>query len=163
MPTTAFLSFAAAIPALGALRSAIASFADHIGARVIAGAGDSRQSDRPAAQIRLGHAEIMARVAEHLLRDSARKCVDLAATVPVRDADRIALRGQSSFAVDLCLKGVRLLGDAAGSSAQNLDHPLQRAARDVAVIASHVSFDLDTTAELVGRGLLGLPPNTALY
>ena len=50
------------------------------------------------------------------------------------------------------------LSEAGGATAHFLDHPLQRAVRDVNVMASHTVFDLDQRLENYGRTLLGLPP-----
>jgi hypothetical protein len=41
--------------------------------------------------------------------------------------------------------------------------PLQRALRDVNVMASHVVYDFDGATELLGRSLIGLSPNTPIY
>ncbi len=113
--------------------------------------------------MRLGHAQVLIKTAEMLLRDVARKCLTLAGLSPIPENERIALRGQSSFAVELCLDAVRTICTGAGSSAYNLSNPLQRAMRDVSVIASHFSLDFDTTAELIGRSILGLAPNTSHF
>ena len=45
--------------------------------------------------------------------------------------------------------------EAAGASAQFLDNPLQRAKRDVDVIAGHVVFDYDVSRELAGALEIG--------
>jgi hypothetical protein len=61
-----------------------------------------------------------------------------------------------------CRQAIRTVCEASGSSAHSLDNPLQRALRDINVMASHVVYDLDMALELRGRTLVGLPPNTAL-
>ena len=45
--------------------------------------------------------------------------------------------------------------EASGASAQFLNHPLQRAKRDVDVIAGHVIFDYDGSRELAGALEIG--------
>lgn len=45
--------------------------------------------------------------------------------------------------------------EASGTSAQFLDHPLQRAKRDVDVISGHVVFDYDGSRELAGALEIG--------
>jgi 3-hydroxy-9,10-secoandrosta-1,3,5(10)-triene-9,17-dione monooxygenase len=45
--------------------------------------------------------------------------------------------------------------EASGASAQFLNHPLQRAKRDVDVISGHVVFDYDGSRELAGALEIG--------
>ena len=54
---------------------------------------------------------------------------------------------------------VRLVADGSGSSAYQLDNPIQRYLRDVSVIANHVGHDWDSTTERAGRWMLGLGRN----
>ena len=53
-----------------------------------------------------------------------------------------------------------MIAAASGASAHRLSDPIQRARRDVEVMAGHVAFDLDSTLDNAGRALLGqdLPP-----
>ena len=45
--------------------------------------------------------------------------------------------------------------ESSGASAQFLDHPMQRAKRDVDVISGHVVFDYDGSRELAGALEIG--------
>jgi 3-hydroxy-9,10-secoandrosta-1,3,5(10)-triene-9,17-dione monooxygenase len=67
-------------------------------------------------------------------------------------ADRLTI-------VHLAKDAVRLIADGAGSSAYQLDNPIQRYLRDVDVIANHIGHDWDSAAERAGRLLLGLGYN----
>jgi len=58
--------------------------------------------------------------------------------------------------VHLAKDAVRLIADGAGSSAYQLENPIQRYLRDVDVIANHIGHDWDSAAERAGRLLLGL-------
>lgn len=101
-----------------------------------------------------------------ILREVGRRNVALteaAGTGLVSNEDRIALRAQVALAMDLCRDAVRLLVEGAGSSAHMLSSPLQRAMRDINVMASHVVYDFDAATELLGRSLIGLPPNTPVF
>ena len=81
---------------------------------------------------------------------------------PEQIAARIAIRARVAYAVRLCREAVSLLGEAAGSGAQMLDQPFQRAVRDINVISTHVVFDIDVVLELHGRSQVGLAPNSML-
>ncbi|PZQ56014.1 MAG: acyl-CoA dehydrogenase [Phenylobacterium zucineum] len=162
MPMLPFLSVTAAISAVGAARSALGAFRARLEQHVRMGA-QARQADRPAAQIRLGKAAVMVDVAEQTIRQAGRDNVAAGALKGAEQvAARIAIRGRVAYAVQLCREAVALLGEAAGSGAQMLDQPFQRAVRDINTISTHVVFDIDTVLELHGRSLVGLPPNSML-
>ncbi|MBL8553044.1 MAG: hypothetical protein JNL41_02110 [Phenylobacterium sp.] len=162
MPMLPFLAMTAAISAVGAARSALAAFRARLEQHVRMGA-QARQVDRPAAQIRLGKAAVMIDVAEQTIRRAGRDNVAAGALEgPEQVAARIAIRSRVAYAVQLCREAVALLGEAAGSGAQMLDQPFQRAVRDIAVISTHVVFDIDAVLEMHGRSLVGLPPNSML-
>ena len=87
------------------------------------------------------------------------------------EADRRALAGEDylpfeepEITMDLvhlihqCLHTVDGLLLALGSSAVALSNPLQRAVRDIHVLATHGALRIDPMAEINGRDLFGLPP-----
>ncbi|MCC6917851.1 MAG: acyl-CoA dehydrogenase [Alphaproteobacteria bacterium] len=162
MPMLPFLSLTAAIPALGTARAAVACFRDRLSQRPVFGS-DLKQADKPAAQMRLAMADMQARTAEMLVRDVGRKVVALGEQRKAHLVDeRIALRLQVAYAVDLCRSAVRLVSEASGAGAHFTDNPLQRALRDINVMASHIVYDLDAATEAHGRALIGLPPTSTL-
>lgn len=162
MPMLPFLGITAVIPAVGLARSAVAAFRQRLDVRVLHGT-TTRQGEKPAAQMRLARADMEVRSAEVLLRDAARQVMVVANQgSPSTAEQRIHLRVQIAWVMDACRRAVREVCEASGSSAHALDNPLQRALRDVNVMASHVVYDLDLALELQGRALVGLPPNTAL-
>lgn len=57
-----------------------------------------------------------------------------------------------------CLRVVDGLLLALGSSAVVLSNPLQRAVRDIHVLATHGAFRIDPAAEISGRDMFGLEP-----
>ncbi|WP_298674291.1 hypothetical protein [uncultured Sphingomonas sp.] len=163
MPMTPFQAVTAAIGAVGVARSAIAHFKERIGVRALVGT-TVKQNEKPAAHMRLGEASAKVAAAEMILRKTARRNVELAAGPdPVRDEDRIALRAQVALAMNLCQAAIRLIAEGAGSSAHMLNNPIQRALRDVNVMASHVVYDFDGANELLGRSLIGLEPNSYIF
>lgn len=162
MPMLPFKALTAAIPAVGVARNAVGLFRESLAQRIVLGT-DVKQAEKPAAQMRLAMADTQARTAELLIRDVARVLPTFGQRgAPATVDERIALRMQIAYAVDLCRTAVRTVCDAAGSSAHNLDNPLQRAQRDINVMASHVVYDMDQATELRGRALIGLPPNSPL-
>jgi len=162
MPMLPFLAMTAAISAIGAARSALNAYRARLEAHIRMG-NASTQVDRPAAQIRLGRADVTVVGAEQILRQAGRDTVAAGAlSGPAQLSRRIELRAQIAYAVSLCRDAVAHMAEAAGSGAHMLDQPFQRAVRDLGVISSHVVFDVDTAYELRGRSLVGLPPNSAL-
>lgn len=161
MPMTPFLVLTAAIAGVGAARAAVGHFRELLGKRLVFGSAQTH-NERPAAQMRLGHADIQARTAEMLIRDMARECLRLAQEGGATPQVRGRLRAQGAYAISLCREAINRVCEAAGSSAHFRNNPLQRAQRDINVIASHVVYDLDAATELNGRVMLGLAPNTPL-
>lgn len=162
MPMLPFLAMTAAISAIGAARVALNAYRARLGAHLRLG-DDARKAEKPAAQIRLGRADVMVAGAEQIIRQAGRDNV-AAGALAGRDqvAERIRTRAQIALGVSLCRDAVSLLNEAAGSGVHALDQPFQRAVRDLNVIASHVVFDADTAFELHGRSLIGLAPNSTL-
>jgi len=155
-----FLAVAAAIPAVGTARGAVRMFRDHLSKRVLMG-NETTQSDKPAAQMRLARAHVLATTAEMMIRQAARENLALAErSTPATAEERIELRCRIAYAVSFAREAVQTVAEAAGAGAHFLDHPLQRALRDINMMACHVVYDLDSALELQGRALLGLPPNS---
>lgn len=104
----------------------------------------------------------------------ARAVINAANAVLWRHADEIDRRamGGEEFApwdepeitMDLvhqiheCLRVVDSFLLALGSSAVSLSNPIQRAVRDIHVVATHGAFRVDPMAEINGRALFGLEP-----
>jgi DNA-binding MurR/RpiR family transcriptional regulator len=63
---------------------------------------------------------------------------------------RAGVRAAAAHVVHESRAVIADLLEASGASAQFLDHPLQRAKRDVDVISGHVVFDYDVSRELAG-------------
>jgi alkylation response protein AidB-like acyl-CoA dehydrogenase len=162
MPMLPFLAMTAAISAIGAARCALGAYRERLAGHVRMG-GLSNQSDKPAAQMRLGRASTMIDTAEDIIRKVGRDNVAAGALEGAGQvAERLRTRAQVAYAVSICRDAVALLAESAGSSAQMLDQPFQRSVRDLNVLSSHVVFDVDTANELHGRSLVGLPPNSML-
>lgn len=162
LPFIPFLALVAALPAVGTVRAAVRGYQEQVRARLVH-LSSARQQDQAAVQMRLARALQMAATAEMLLWQVAADLEGLGKLqAPAAAVERGRLRMMATSAVCLCRDGVRLLSDSAGASTHLEGHPLQRAARDLSTLASHVIFDADATAEVYGRVLLGLQPGTAL-
>jgi alkylation response protein AidB-like acyl-CoA dehydrogenase len=156
------LCMTASIPALGAAREAVNQLRQRL---EVHGKKGGRESsiEKPAAQMRLARADLLARAAERTIRACARENLAIGALdEPEQTPERIRLRAEIAIAVQQCVEAVRTCCEAAGSSIHMLNHPMNRLLRDVQVMQSHVVYDLDLATELHGRALLGLPPTPRL-
>ena len=157
-PMFPLLACAAALPAVGQARGLVERFRERVAERVTMTGG--RQATQSASQIRLAEVETQAHAAELLLRDGVR---DLCA---LRDSatptDRLRIRARIARAVHLSRSVADAVAQASGASAHFLDHPIQRAVRDLNTLSCHVVFNLDATNELYGRALLGKEPENPL-
>lgn len=75
---------------------------------------------------------------------------------------RARIRMDCAQGVKLALDGVDKLFVMSGGSSLSLRSPLQRAARDLRAINMHGLLLHEAGAELYGRVLLGLEPNTPI-
>ena len=156
------LCVTASIPALGAARQAISLCRQRLQAHVKLGS-TTTSVEKPAAQMRLARADLLARSAERTIRSAAWENLSLGdIDEPAQTTERIRLRAEIAIAVQQCVEAVRTCCEAVGSSVHALDNPMQRLLRDVQVMQSHIVYDLDVATELHGRALVGLPPNSLL-
>jgi alkylation response protein AidB-like acyl-CoA dehydrogenase len=152
-PMLPILALAAAMPALGQARAAVRAFREHMGERILYGTL-SKQSSKPASQIRLARAEIEVHQAELLLRNAVRDVMER--RNQAAEADRARWLASYAFVVDQSKRVLQSIAEASGAHAHFQSHPLQRAVRDVNTMACHMVFDLDSRLETHGRTLLGL-------
>ena len=120
-------------------------------------------SDWSAAHIALGHAASTIEAA-HLVLYRAADDIDRHA----QDGRRMSMEMRARIRMD-CAHGVKLALDGvdklfvmSGGSSLSLRSPLQRAARDLRAINMHGLLLHEAGAELYGRVLLGLEPNTPI-
>ncbi len=148
------LALTAAMPALGSAELVADLYAQRLSERVLAYSG-AAQKDQPTAQLRLGGARVTARAARVGRRrgrgrsDQGQQWQHVGRTV------RAGVRAAAAHVVHESRAIIADLLEASGASAQFLDNPLQRAKRDVDVIAGHVVFDYDVSRELAGALEIG--------
>ena len=154
-PMVPALALMAAMPVLGAAERVTELFAERLGGRVLAYSGVA-QKDQPAAQIRLGDAQVRLRALRALITETAAGIEQI-----VTGGERVSrsVRAEARLAAAHTVHESRaiiadLLG-ASGASAQFLSNPLQRAKRDVDIAAGHVVFDYDMSRELAGALAIG--------
>jgi 3-hydroxy-9,10-secoandrosta-1,3,5(10)-triene-9,17-dione monooxygenase len=149
-PMVPALALTAAMPALGSAELVADLFARRLTERVIACSG-AAQKDQPTAQVRLGDARTRLR-AMRALADSAAEDIQIrvGSGQHIGRKMRAGVRAAAAYVVHESRSVIADLLEASGASAQFLDHPLQRAKRDVDVISGHVVFDYDGSRELAG-------------
>jgi alkylation response protein AidB-like acyl-CoA dehydrogenase len=74
--------------------------------------------------------------------------------------ERALARADMGMAVRLAKQAVDIFAGASGGTSIYADQPIQRIARDIEAISLHALMNPDTNAELYGRILCGLEPNT---
>ncbi|WP_431239960.1 acyl-CoA dehydrogenase family protein [Mycolicibacterium aichiense] len=156
-PMVPALSLLAAMPALGAAEAVAEGFAARLGERVLAYSGVA-QKQQPAAQIRLGDARVRLRALDGLLDDTVDLIEGLVTDgTRIPRTDRARARVAAAHIVHESRAVVADLLESSGASAHFLHNPLQRAKRDIDVIAGHVVFDYDVSRELAGALEIGAP------
>jgi 3-hydroxy-9,10-secoandrosta-1,3,5(10)-triene-9,17-dione monooxygenase len=114
-------------------------------------------------QVVLGRAASLVNAAELLLYRVADEIDNHAlAGVQMPMALRGRIRMDCSLAVRFCLDAVESLYMNGGASFLSLSSPLQRGARDLRATNMHGLLLLETSAEVYGRILFGLEPNTPI-
>ena len=163
IPIVPFTSITTMIPALGAARAAVARYSGNSLERTVVGS-QIKSKDRPAVQIRLSRADVMARTAEMIVRDG---CDTIMEAVRKGDSGnsviRRQIRAQNAYAMTLCRDAITSVMEGSGAGAHALENPLQRFQRDVSMVSGHALYDVDLANEAHGRGLLGLEPNSPIW
>lgn len=159
-PMVPALSLLAAMPALGSAERVIDLYAERLSERVLAYEG-VKQKDKPIAQAHLGEAQVRVRALRALLCETVDSLENaVLAGDPVPKPLRAQARLTAAHIVHESREVIAMLLGASGAGAHFLTNPLQRAKRDVDVLAGHVIFDYDTSRELAGALAIGakIPP-----
>lgn len=156
------LSLALCGGAIGLARAAVAEYRAGVTDKVVAYT-EHVQREWPATHIALGNGASLASAAELVLYRAADD-IDRHARAGIR----MPMETRGRIRMD-CAQGVRFALDAAdrlyiasGGSGLALRSPLQRISRDLHAINMHGLLSLDASAEVYGRALLGLEPNTII-
>ena len=146
--------------ALGLARSALAEFRGSVQAKPVAYTPHIH-SEWSATHIKLGEAASLIDAAHMMLYRVADDIDSYARSgTPMSMEMRARIRMDCSQGVRFALDGAEKLFLMAGGSSLALRSPLQRAWRDLHAINMHGLLLPEASAELYGRVLLGLEPNT---
>ena len=154
IPLPTQLGGALATVAIGAARHGLDAFTELAVAKVPVG-GRATLRDRPLAQIQLAQAEGWVRAASVYLRAANDEVWRMGeAGEAFEPRARAEARLASATAVKLCAQAVDLLHDAAGMTAVQSGHVLERCWRDIHTMTQHVILGT-TRYEVIGRILSG--------
>jgi len=163
IPLFCALSNVAAAPAVGMALGTAELFTEKIKTRVMR-YSMQEQSKLATAHRRVGHVAAQAESARALLLDTVRKVEDkLRSGAGLTTEDRVRVRRNCAYVVEVCKQAIGEAVEACGASAQYEDSPLQRHLRDVNTLSTHVVYDTDSAYELFGRVELGLPPGSVAF
>jgi alkylation response protein AidB-like acyl-CoA dehydrogenase len=163
VPYYAFLVTSLASPAPGIAEGALEALVAGAGKRVLAPM-NLVQSKMVRTDRQIGEAAAKIHAARQLFYANARRimeCGRTGASMPVQE--RADCRNNVAFAVQLCYEAVETIFFAAGGSSLALDHPIQRAMRDMHAVKAHYFMDIETTRELAGMIRLGKTPFTYIF
>lgn len=143
--------------ALGIARAAVDDFVQIATGKVPRFTGGALR-ERPFAQRAVAEAEARLRGARAFVMEAVGDVWDTVVAEQTPSAEqRALLQIACSGAVRACAEAVDEIAEAAGTTANFLDSPLERRARDVRVIRQHFTV-APHHLEDAGRVLLGLPP-----
>lgn len=155
--------FAATVapPALGMARGAIDA-ALEVATRKTPTGSSSLLRERASAQAALARAEGLFRAGRAALIEAVEQLVAKAARGDVSLHDRALVRIATAHAAASAVAAVDLACEVAGSTANQLDSPLQRFSRDVRAATQHIAV-VPNNFEIAGRVLVGLEPGTPRF
>lgn len=162
LPVLGLFAFVVAGVALGIARGAAEDFAASMRARVATYSG-KRLVDLVTLQLRVAEAAALADTAEALMLKDCDEATRITASGKVPAPDQKARwRRDGAYAAGMCTRAVDLLFAATGGGGVYLDHPIQRAFRDIHAANAHYALSWDVNGTLWGRAALGLPPETPM-
>ncbi len=148
--------------ALGIARHAIDAFKEIAHAKVPA-TRRSALREQPAVQIDLAHAEAIVHSARAFLHQTVEQgWQELVAGRKIPEPLRALIRLAATDCVHRCCDAVDLMYNAAAATAIHESCELERCFRDAHVVGAHIVVQ-SAMYEVVGRVLLDLPPETAVW
>jgi alkylation response protein AidB-like acyl-CoA dehydrogenase len=118
-----------------------------------------RLAEQQTVQVRLGEAAAEVEAARALIQVDRAKINDDGRLRRLPDDEtRLRYRLNAGYAVKLCVQAVERLLPIAGGRGLELNHPLQRAWRDVHAVAQHIALVFDLQALNYGAVRLGCKP-----
>ena len=150
-----------AAPALGMARGAIDATLE-LATRKTPTGSSSLLRDRPSAQAALARAEGLFQAGRAGLIEGVNQLIEKAGRGEVSLHDRALVRIAAAHSAASAVEAVDLAFEVAGSTANELDSPLQRFSRDVRAATQHIAV-VPNNFEIAGRVLVGLEPGTPRF
>ncbi|AUS81265.1 acyl-CoA dehydrogenase [Actinoalloteichus sp. AHMU CJ021] len=145
---------------VGLARAARESFLRRLPTRKITYTAYESQRDAPLTHLQVAEASMKVDEAEFHARRLT-SLVDASGVDQEWDLlDRVRARADMGATCRLAKEAVDVLASASGGSSIYEDVPMQRIVRDVQAMTLHALMNPNTNAELYGRVLCGLEPNT---
>ncbi len=161
-PMMAFFPFFIASPGAGIARGGLEAF--------IAEMKERRTADfkplgaSPTIQLRIAEASALIDAADLLYKRSLRETMDKIFADETLSLDhRARSRRDQTYSLVLAKRAVEILFAAEGARGLFDDHPVQRAARDLHAVASHLVGGWDAPALTYGEIVLGQPPSSFIF
>lgn len=146
---------------LGMGRAAYDQFLRRLPNRKITYTGYQSQREAPVTHLQVADAVMKLDEAEfHALRLADLVDTKAAGGTNWKLEERARARGDMGAVVRLVKEAVGIFADASGGSSIYSDVPIQRILRDVQAVNQHALMHPSTNAELLGRVLCGLEPDT---
>jgi alkylation response protein AidB-like acyl-CoA dehydrogenase len=156
-PMMAFFPFFIASPGAGIARGGLEAFIAEMKERRLQ--DGSPMARMPSVQMRIAEASALIDAADLLYRRSLRETMDkIFAGESLSLEHRARSRRDQAYSLVLAKRAVELLFSAEGARGLLNDHPVQRAARDLHAVSSHLVATWDVPAVTYGAVALGLPP-----
>jgi alkylation response protein AidB-like acyl-CoA dehydrogenase len=161
IPLTTQLGGALATVAVGVAHHVLDAFAELASSKVRVG-DRSALRERPLAQTQLAQATGWVRAARAYLHQANAEVWRMGeAGEPFDVGARAAARLASVTAVKLCAQAVDLAHDAAGMTAVQVGHDIERGWRDIHTLSQHVILGTGRY-EVIGRIMFGLDPGSPI-
>jgi alkylation response protein AidB-like acyl-CoA dehydrogenase len=146
---------------LGMAKAAKEMFFERLPERKITYTGYEKQAQAPLTHLQVNAAVMKIDEAEfHAHRLASLVDTKSAQNSPWTVEERVRARADLGAVCGLSKDAVDILASASGGSSIYSDQPMQRIARDVNAVTMHALMHPDTNAELYGRILCGLEPDT---
>ncbi|MEU1969578.1 acyl-CoA dehydrogenase family protein [Micromonospora sediminicola] len=147
--------------AVGLARAAVEEFLERLPSRKITYTDYTEQKEAPLTHLQVAEAvTALDEAVFHAQRLSGLVDNKCAAGAEWTLEERVRARADLGAVCRRAKEAVDVLASASGGSSIYLDAPMQRIARDIGAINLHALMNPNTNAELFGRALCGLGPNT---
>jgi alkylation response protein AidB-like acyl-CoA dehydrogenase len=161
-PMMAFFPFFIASPGAGIARGGLEAFIAEMKERRTADFKPLAAS--PPIQLRIAEASALIDAADLLYKRSLRETMDKIFAGETLSLDhRVRSRRDQTYSLVLAKRAVEILFAAEGARGLFDDHPVQRAARDLHAVASHLVGGWDAPALTYGEVTLGQPPSSFIF